>query len=229
MCFPQNSGFGLDLGAFYKLNEKWDISASVIDLGFIKWSTERVDYVSNGEFEFEGIDADLSNDKPVEDGAFDAVLDSIGEALEFEEVEGGPSYTKALPSRIFLGANYKLNEKHAFGGVYHMKLWNGKAYHDFSVNYQSRLSRGFQYTVSYSVINGTYNNVGLGMQFKAGPMQLYLISDNVLDIIWYENLQSSNMRAGLNITLFDKKDKRHKKVNEERIENEDVPLPDGNL
>lgn len=30
----------LDLGAVYKINEDWTVSASVLDLGFMSWSND---------------------------------------------------------------------------------------------------------------------------------------------------------------------------------------------
>lgn len=223
--FPENSGLGLDLGAHYKISDKWEVSASVIDLGYINWKAGRRDYVSEGEFIYEGVNTDLSNSNDLQD--FDDVLDSLESAFNFQEIDSGEAYTKALPSQVFVGGTYNLNEKHALGALYHVKLWNGKAYHDFSVNYQGRVSRWFQYTVSYSIIDGTYTNVGLGMQLKAGPLQLYALSDNVLDVVFYENLKTSNVRVGMNITIFDKKTKKPKTEEVPAPANE--ALPEGNI
>src|SRR5690606_8645925 len=63
--FPDNSGFGVDLGAHYIFDDKWSFSASVIDLGFINWKSATRNYVSNGTFEYEGVDANLNEDDPV--------------------------------------------------------------------------------------------------------------------------------------------------------------------
>jgi len=219
--FPDNSGFGVDLGAHYIFDDKWSFSASVIDLGFINWKSATRNYVSNGTFEYEGVDANLNEDDPV--GSFDEIIDSLAAAFDFKEVDG-EKYTKWLASRAFLAANYKINEKHTFGAVYQLKLWSGTAYHDFSVNYQGRLAKSFQYTVSYSIINGTYNNVGAGFQTKLGPIQLYLLTDNFLNIMYYENLETTNVRVGLNVALFDKKPKKDKKSDLDNIEDPLEPV-----
>ena len=42
----KNSGFGIDLGANYLINNKWSISASLLDFGFIKWKENTNNYVS---------------------------------------------------------------------------------------------------------------------------------------------------------------------------------------
>ncbi|MGB0177258.1 MAG: DUF5723 family protein [Owenweeksia sp.] len=199
---PANSGFAGDLGVFYKINDKWDVSASVIDLGVIKWSANTRDYISKGEYTYDGIDADLSNDNL--DQSLQETRDSLKAAFDFKEVDG-ESYSRWLSSRVFLGANYHFNDKHALGALYHARLWNGEAFHDVSFNYQGRWSRMFQFIASYSVINGTYNNVGAGFDLKLGPIQLYVLSDNVLGALMYENLQTTNLRFGVNFTFYGKK------------------------
>ncbi len=222
--FSNNYGFGVDLGASYDLTEKWNFSASVIDLGMINWQSNTRDYVSKGTFEYDGLNADLSNDKPIT--SFKEITDSLEEAFDFQEIEGN-SYNKALSSRVFLGANYHLTDRHTFGLLYHGRIWENQLFNDFSANYQGKLLRGLQLSLSYSVINGTYNNLGAGLMLKLGPAQLYVLSDNVLHLMMYENLQTTNVRAGLNITLFDKKDKsakeerkRKKKESKEQSEAE---------
>lgn len=207
--FSSNIGFGVDLGASYDINEKWNVSASVLDLGFINWKTNTKDYISNGQFEYTGLEANLTDDKPIE--SFEDITDSLEAAFDFKEVSGN-SYNRSLSSRVFLGVNYHLNERHTFGLLYHGRIWENSLYNDFSANYQGKLLRNLQLSLSYSVINGTYNNVGAGLMLKAGPMQLYLLSDNVLHLLMYENLQTSNVRIGLNVALFEKKDKSLKKT-----------------
>ncbi len=206
--FSNNYGFGVDVGASYDLNEKWNFSASVIDLGMIKWKSNTRDYTSNGSFVYDGLNADLSDTNPIQD--FEEITDSLENAFEFEEIDGN-SYSKSLSSRVFLGANYHLSERHTFGLLYHGRIWENQLYNDFSANYQGKLIRGVQLSLSYSVINGTFNNVGAGLMLKLGPAQLYVLSDNVLHLMLYDQLQSTNVRAGLNITLFDKKDKSARK------------------
>lgn len=201
---PENSGVAGDLGVFYQINDKWDVSASVIDLGVINWSAGTRDYISNGQFTYDGIDADLSKEDM--EGSLQETQDSLKAAFDFEEVDG-ESYSRWLSPRVFVGANYNFNKKHSLGALYHARVWNGDAFHDFSLNYRGRWSRMFQFITSYSVINGTYNNVGVGFDLKMGPVQLYVLSDNVLGALMYENLQTTNLRVGLNFTFYGKKNK----------------------
>ncbi len=210
--FTGNNGFGIDLGAHYKISEKWDASASIVDLGFINWQENNKDYISNGTFLFDGADVDFSNDDPI--SSFDNVLDSLKEAFDFYE-ETGNSYKRNLSTKAFFAVNYHINKRHTFGALYHATFWDGYVQNDFGVNYQGRIADPFNIMVSYSVIGGIYNNIGLGIMGKLGPIQLYLMSDNAFHILYYNKLRATNIRFGINITLYDKKEKKVKKKKKE--------------
>jgi len=208
IALADNTGFAINFGAHYQMNDKWSFSASVLDLGSITYNDYTRNYVSDSQFEFRGIEADLAaNDF---DNALDRALDSLEAGFNFEEVNG-ESYTKSLMPRVFAAANYHLSDKHAFGALYHSRVWNGEAFHDFGVNYQGRISRTFQWTAGYSIINGTVNNIGAGFDLKLGAFQLYLMSDNILGMVDYGGLQTTNFRFGINFTFYGKKDKNKKK------------------
>ncbi len=214
IAVPGNVGYGIDFGIHYKLNKHWNFSVSAIDIGSITWKENNRDYVSNGEYSFSGVEIDYSDENP--GSGTEYVLDSITEAFDFNEVDG-QAYTKPWMSRYFVSANYQINEKHGFGVLYHARKWGDDFFHDYSVNYQGRLSRTFQFTASYSVINGTYNNVGAGFDLKLGPIQLYVLSDNLLHGIMYENLKTTNLRFGVNIALYSKQNKNKQPDDDDRI------------
>jgi len=59
------SGFGLafDMGAVYKINNDWKVSAALLDLGFISWSNDMQARNPKGSFEFGGFHDIAVNDK----------------------------------------------------------------------------------------------------------------------------------------------------------------------
>lgn len=201
--FAGNRGFAVDLGFWFKPGDHWSFSASVLDLGSIKWEQNTMDYRSEGNFNFDGISADLAEEEPISE---ESIADSLEAAFDFQEIPGN-SYTRALNPQLYLGAEYWFNEKHSLGALYHTRIWEGQFYNDFSLSYNARFARFFQLSTSYSLINGTYHNVGLGFSLKAGPVQLFVISDNLLQAYYYEDLQSTNLNVGLNIAFYGKKNK----------------------
>jgi len=51
-----NQGFALDLGVIYRYNEQITLSASLLDLGFLKWKTDLNNLHGAGIFEYTGTD-----------------------------------------------------------------------------------------------------------------------------------------------------------------------------
>jgi hypothetical protein len=55
----------------------------------------------------------------------------------------------------------------------------------------------FNASVSYTVQNGEFTNIGAGIGVKAGPVQLHLISDNIPGFFMLDNTRNVNIRFGL--------------------------------
>jgi hypothetical protein len=56
-------------------------------------------------------------------------------------------------------------------------------------------------SLSWSYINRTFNNLGLGMAVGRSPVQFYIVSDNVPGMIWLQSTKSINIRFGLSINF----------------------------
>jgi len=218
LAMPDNTGLAFDFGAFFKINEHFDVSASYLDFGTIDYNSFNVNYVSEGEFEFEGVELDLSQDDFSNIG--DATADSLEAAFNFQEVEG-VAYSRPLMSRAFGSFNYHINPKHSFGALFHTRIWNGTMYNDYGINYVGRWSRTFQFTAGYSMINGTMPNVGVGFDLKLGPLQLYLMTENAMAAD-YATVQTANVRVGLNFTFYGSRSKNQDRQEEEVEELEEA-------
>jgi hypothetical protein len=55
--------------------------------------------------------------------------------------------------------------------------------------------------VSYNLFNHQYTNLGGGISINAGPVQLYLISDNIPGLIFYKSTNNYSFQFGINILL----------------------------
>lgn len=208
--FSQNTGFAVDFGFNYRINKWWEVSASMIDIGSITWKENTRDFVSEGTYNYTGIGFDFSESD--NSNATENFTDSLESALGFQEIDG-QSYTRSLASHIYAGGTFHLSKRHSIGALYHARRWNGQTFHDYGFNYQGRLSKWFQIIGSYSVINDTYTNIGGGFDMKLGPLQLYVLSDNIYGALMYGEAQTANLRVGLNVAIYGKTDKRQAKRN----------------
>ncbi len=106
-------GFAIDLGATYKVFDGLEISAAILDLGFIKWKgINRA--VSGGHYTFDGFnDIQTDKDSPdYEDNSIDNQLDNLGEDIKdvflLYEEGTGIGKAKALAATLNIGAEYTM-------------------------------------------------------------------------------------------------------------------------
>lgn len=108
---PTNSGFAVDLGAEYDFQdyvEGLKVSASISDLGFIKWNnlyrfaTDYDEYV-----EFRGFNQ-YDIDNPDDDKTIDNLGDAFKDMIRFYPKEKDASETIGLDATFRLGAEYTM-------------------------------------------------------------------------------------------------------------------------
>lgn len=101
-------GAALDLGAIYKLNDDWQFSLSLLDLGFISWS-ENVVASTNGEQTFTtdaytfNIDDDAVNSF---DNELEKLKNDISALYELNDMGNQGSRTRMLGATLNVGAEY---------------------------------------------------------------------------------------------------------------------------
>ena len=106
------AGFGMavDFGGVYKINDDWTVSASLIDLGFISWSSNARAVNAADKFEFDGFhDVAVSSSKgdkldDISDGYADQITDFIN--LKDQGDTGGR--TTGIGATLNFGAEYTL-------------------------------------------------------------------------------------------------------------------------
>ena len=202
-----NPGIALDFGVTYQLTDELEISASVTDLGFINYNNFVHNYTINGDFSFTGIDVSSefdegeNNFEPAEQ-----ITDSLKEQIQFSYAEN--QFLHFLGPRIYVGGNYRLNDRVDLGLVSRTRFLGGELKQSFTLSANTRPIRGVSLSASYSVMNRAYNNLGLGLGLRLGPFQVYTVSDVISAGLWPESTRAFNLRFGLNFVFGCNREKR---------------------
>ena len=195
--FSINRGWGIDLGARLRLNEKLTLAASIIDLGFISWKDNVGNFTSNGSFSFEGLDLDdIISDNSVELGGS---ADTIFETFNFTQTN--EAFTTALASKIYLSGQYKVHSLFRAGALIYLENQRGKTFKALALNGTLTLGKIVSLGLVYSIHNRSFANVGLNTQVKLGPVQLFAASDNIVAVARPGNSRGTNARVGLNLAF----------------------------
>lgn len=176
--FSKNHGYAIDLGMTYLLKPKLRLSFSVIDLGKINWKENVKSYISkypDKQYTFNGLDInDFIHDNAFTDTV--PLLDSIREHFRIEEVND--PYSSSLTPKSYLGATYDLTPNDQFGFLIKTDYFKYLTRFYYTLNYKRRFGKTLTANINYSFANKK-SNLGLGLSLKAGPVNIFVISDMI--------------------------------------------------
>jgi hypothetical protein len=188
-----NFGMGLDLGATYKYTDKIIFKASIIDLGFIKWTQGIANYqVQPFNYKFSGINLnDVINNKENSTTIQDS-LNSI-----FNTGKSTNSYATGLPTRIYLGGDYIWNKYFSSGATWYNEIYNSSYRTGLIISSTLSVSHWFGMTLNYGMYAGSFSNVGIGLRLRG----FYILTDNLVSLINYQATRVGSIAFGFNITV----------------------------
>jgi len=196
--FSKNLGFAIDLGAVYRINQQIRVSASITDLGFIKWKGTPLNIsikpLPDGkDYEFAGFTTNqISNF--IKNG-INISLDSI--INNNFVVQGIDSYNTMLTSKIMADGYFDLTPSNRFILQFKGYIMGKTLLPQFTVAYNGTFFNFIDVVVSYSILPKDYSNLGLGLGLRLGPIHLYAGTDNVLAPLNLLNTSKLNATFGL--------------------------------
>jgi hypothetical protein len=197
-----NIGFSIDFGGDFKVSERIKLNVSVVDLGFISWKSNLRSYENtNDSVQFSGI----YNDININEDVFQAFADSLNELFEIKEFD--QKFKTILPTRIYFGIEYySLNKKNRysflFSGIFLKESFSSA----FSLGYDRTISERFTFKVNYTYLKYAPLNIGAGLVLNLKPIQIYLITDNILSGFYWSGQKYFNFRFGINLVFAHKRD-----------------------
>lgn len=188
-----NWGLAVDLGGRFQVNDQLELSASVVNLGFLKWNRR----LSRSVVNYVMTDSDN----------IDTFLDDLYEDTKDELARGtgnyiAPYYTSAGP-QLYGGASYQLSETQGVGLAVSSRFYHDRTDIGAALSYNMAVAQLLNFAFSYSFYNHNYYNVGAGVSLNAGPAQVYLVSDNLLGTIAPGTFNNAHLNFGVNL-LFNR-------------------------
>jgi hypothetical protein len=200
LIHPDNPGFAFDVGAEYRFNERVMLSASVLDLGMIRWKRDVSSLVSRGQFVFSGLDAsplfDVYDTTTLEDVA-DQLLDSL--KAVFEPTVEHHAYTTTLAPKLYVGGTFHLTPSINIGLLSRSEFRQKNIIQSFTFSANTSVKRWLNFTFSYTYSNHSYNNIGAGLSLRGGPIQFYFMTDYALGYLYPDASRALGGWFGLNL------------------------------
>ena len=218
-------GLGFDLGFSYDIDDAWVVTGSLLDLGLIFHSSDPYNYVLDGSATTEGVEVILPDALVDPDTEFwEDLVDEIDALVPLEE--NSDSFISFRPLKLYGSLRHNFGKPLSNTGLplqdcncYDMASGsrplptysNSAGIQMFAINrprgpqtawtafYVRRLGRLMAIKATYTADKFTKTNLGVGINLQAGPIQFYVMADNLLA---YRNIADSNyasFQIGLNI------------------------------
>jgi hypothetical protein len=201
-----NHGAGIDLGVIYQYDDRLTLAASLIDLGFIRWKSNVNRFEANGSITFSGFDLRNYASNQGNSDFLEALIDTIRQSFMFEASQQ-PYYTSLTP-KLYAGAMYQLTEKVNVSALTRTEFFDRRPHFALTLAGNYSPLPYLHGTLSYSIMNNRFDQLGFGISLGNGPMHFYIVSDHIpvfyvrdsaSGLIWPYSAQTMNIRLGMNL------------------------------
>ncbi len=208
-----NLGLGLDLGLTYYPESNVQFTASIIDLGSIKQSKNVENYSYKGFYNYKGLVPHFNNEN-----AAQANYQDFKQAIVLDTLH--TKYTTWRSTKFNASAQYSFDEERVVDGSCNCEGTDPTIFYKSTIGaqlfamttprspllalttfYKRNFSKSFQMKATYTIDSFSFTNVGLGMSTKVGPINLYVLADNVLSYADISKANSLSFQLGINVIL----------------------------
>ena len=202
----KNHGVAIDAGVIYRYTDRLTLSASIVDLGFIRWKSNVSRFDANAAISFSGFDLRQYIDTQGSTDLFQAVVDSVLESFQFET--GDKPYFSMLTTKIYAGAQYEVNPKLSVSGLSRIEVFDRRPH--LAVTFAGMYSPlpFIHGTLSYTLSNYKLDQLGFGIALGGQGAQVYFVTDHIpvryvqdtsTGVLWPYNARLVNFRFGVNL------------------------------
>ena len=206
-------GLGFDAGFTYYPKENLQLTASLIDVGFIRHTKDIETLTYKGSYKYDGINPNFGFTDEPED-----VFDEFEKAIPRDTLYN--KYTTWRPAKLNASVQYSFGEYrgddecnclksserqyvNAVGGQFFAMTMPKQPIIAVTAFYKRRIFEKLEVKTTYTVDSYSYKNIGLGVSGTIGKLNLYLLADNLLEYRDITKANSMALQFGLNFIFQD--------------------------
>lgn len=195
--FGGDLGLGFDLGVTYYPKKNIQLTASVVDIGFVKHSKDVESFTYKGLYKYAGLN-------PKFDGSTnsESVYQDFKDAIPLDTIYN--KYTTLRPVKLNASYQYSFNDSrgadcncsdeeveytNAVGGQLFMMTTPRAPIMALTGFYRRNLLNNLRMKATYTLDSFSYTNIGLGLSGNLGKFNMYFLADNLLE---YRDLSKAN-------------------------------------
>jgi len=198
-------GSSVDLGLTAKPLPFLNLSASIVDLGFIRWNKNYVQQaVSDESFTFDGIGLAFGEESQDEEEG-NGIGDQLQELMRLSKDVSAGSFVSGLTTKLNIGGEVGvLNDRISFGLLSQTAIARSRLlYQDFMLSANFKPGSVFQSALTYSLLHGKMSSFGAAINLKLLFLNFFLAADYIPMIYTPQMIPVKNshfnLQTGLNL------------------------------
>jgi hypothetical protein len=215
MLLGGSLGLGIDVGFTHQYNEKWEVSGSALDLGFVYHTNDVNSYQIKGDYTTEGIDLIFDDtDDPAD--YWQNIVNEFNEDVVLDTITS--NYMTFRPLKLYGALSYSFGNKlddcrfntmpgffvNKVGAQLFAAVGAVKTYAAATLFYEHFFNKYFQTKLTYTIDPFSFYNIGLGISTQFGPVNLYVIADNLAYLSNLYAAKSASIQVGINVIFYKK-------------------------
>ncbi len=208
-----NLGLGFDFGLTYYLKDNIQITASMMDVGFIRHTKQVENYSYKGIYVQDGVQPDFINPSLTTESfgdEFDNAIPSITYTKKYttwRPIKLNSSFQYSFGESEDSDCNCKGNEmeyKNSVGAQLFVMTTPRIPMMALTAFYKKRVLDALELKATYTLDSFSSNNIGLGLSTTLSKINFYFLADNLLEYRDLSKAKSLSFQLGLNIIFADK-------------------------
>ena len=174
-----NPGAAIDLGAEYKIDENFKVSASVTDLGFIVWSKDANRVHAKNTYKFDGVEIefnDFFDGINISDIAGD-IVDSVKNV--FSSRVSSKRFVSGTHPNIYIAGEYTPFRFMTVGVVSRTTVWRRNMTQNFNFTLNMKPYSFVSIMSGYNIDLKGCITTNFGFSINMGPLQYYLMMNGL--------------------------------------------------
>jgi hypothetical protein len=153
------------------------------------------------------------------------VFDQINDTLNnmFKTAESTNTYTTSLATRFYIGGNYHFNKYFNAGVLWYSQFVRNQYRPGIVLSATANVRSWLSASVNYGMYANSFTNIGFGLSLRGGPIQLFVLTDNILAPFNLGGTRTASVSVGLNLVFGKGSDKSSLLSNEKTKAPENVP------
>lgn len=210
--FGGNFGLGADFGLTYYWNEQLQFTASVLDVGFVRYSKNTRNVKVRGDYTFSGVDLAF-------DGGSTDYWAQLTEDFDSKlpRENNRESYLTMRPIKVNGSIRYGFGKSRNMANCHDISYKDfydsavgGQLYTVFRPNgpkfaltgfYERKFSKYINTKFTYTIDDFSYTNVGFGVSANVWKLNVYGMVDNIFELTDIADANRASFQLGINFVF----------------------------